>query len=104
MWLIYNIIQLLLLPLFLLAVPLILFLRPAKRGNFIERAGAGLQPVARKVKTPVVWIHALSVGEVLSVFPLVQALRKERPDVVIVFFDHNKRERTRDPKDHPAGY
>jgi 3-deoxy-D-manno-octulosonic-acid transferase len=32
-----------------------------------------------------VWFHALSVGETLSVVPLVEALQEERPDLHIVF-------------------
>lgn len=85
MWLIYNTIQLLLSPLILLALPFVLFLRPSKSKNLFERLGIGLQPVAKTPETPVVWIHALSVGEVVSVFPLVQALRKKHPDMIIVF-------------------
>ena len=85
MWLIYNIIQLFLLPFFVLALPLILLLRPAKSRNFFQRLGIGLIPAAIEPETPVIWIHALSVGEVLSVYPLVQALRRKRPDAVIVF-------------------
>ena len=34
---------------------------------------------------PRVWLHALSVGETLSVVPLVEALQEERPDLHIVF-------------------
>ncbi|MCW7754093.1 hypothetical protein OOT00_08845 [Desulfobotulus sp. H1] len=36
-------------------------------------------------KGPLIWIHALSLGEVLSVFPLVDLLMEKRPDMQIFF-------------------
>ncbi len=45
---------------------------------FAEAAGGGT------ANSPVIWIHALSVGEVTSAMPLVKALRADLEDTVIV--------------------
>src|SRR5512140_860920 len=51
-------------------------------GNFRQRLGLGLPP-AHPADRPV-WIHAVSVGEVLAAKPLCAALRQARPDLPIV--------------------
>jgi 3-deoxy-D-manno-octulosonic-acid transferase len=51
---------------------------PARLG---ERLG---QPSHRRHDGPLVWIHAVSVGESLSVLPLVERLRERRPDVTVL--------------------
>ncbi|MGV8074660.1 MAG: lipid-A-disaccharide synthase [Syntrophobacteraceae bacterium] len=53
------------------------------RSNYLERMGLKLPaplPVADRV-----WIHALSVGETISVVPLVKALKELAPELEIVF-------------------
>ncbi len=86
MILFYNILQLLLAPLFILLFPLYLIGNKGKRKNILRRLGFGLKPPAKEDDHyPTIWIHALSVGEVTSAVPLVQALRSEIPRSNLVF-------------------
>ncbi len=77
MRLLYNLLQLLLAPLFLIIVPFYLICRPEKVSVLSGRLGFGLDLPDRH-DSPVIWIHALSVGEVTSALPLVQQLRAEK--------------------------
>jgi 3-deoxy-D-manno-octulosonic-acid transferase len=45
------------------------------------RLGYGVSPVAGG---PTVWVHAVSVGEVMAAAPLVERLRRTRPEVAVV--------------------
>jgi 3-deoxy-D-manno-octulosonic-acid transferase len=54
-----------------------------KRGSLAGRLGLHL-PLER-ARTPSLWVHALSVGEVLSAVPLVLALRGKYPHIPLVF-------------------
>ena len=90
MILVYNF---LLFFLFLLLLPLIIpvvMIREKYRGRSLERLGLrtpALQQQLSVVRSdgPVIWMHALSVGEVTSALPLVKAIRDDIPQAVIVF-------------------
>ncbi|MBE0585875.1 MAG: hypothetical protein IH612_19200 [Desulfofustis sp.] len=84
MKLLYNTLQLVAAPLLLLYLVLLLLVRPDKRQTLLHRLGRGLpRPVRHSGQ--VIWIHALSVGEVTSALPLIRALRAELPNHTLVF-------------------
>lgn len=56
------------------------------REGIIERFGfIGRDKLARLRSGPVVWVHAVSVGESKAVIPVLKLLKKRRPDVRILF-------------------
>lgn len=83
----YNIFQIIGLILLspLLFVKAIFF--PKYRGRILLRLGFGLEKLTQKLPagTKRIWIHALSVGEVLSAQPLVRELRAAYPDMGLIF-------------------
>ncbi len=78
MIIIYNILQIFLLPILVFA----LFI-PKYRKKLIQQLGikANLPPAPKNGKR--IWIHALSVGEVRSALPLVCGLKKQMPEIEI---------------------
>jgi 3-deoxy-D-manno-octulosonic-acid transferase len=91
MFLLYNILQLVFLPIFTPFITIFVLCSPKYRDRIPARLGFGL---ARKIaaynadnencRQQTIWLHALSVGEVTSVVPLVAALRKKYPDARII--------------------
>jgi len=70
-------------------VPLAL-VKKKYRGRTLQRLGLTLHTCLsecqkQKSAGPVIWIHALSVGEVTSALPLVRGLRQEYRDAVLYF-------------------
>jgi 3-deoxy-D-manno-octulosonic-acid transferase len=86
MTILYNILQLLLLIIFIPFMPVIFLLRKKDWGRIAARFGAGLKPGEKtnggNEKT--IWLHALSVGEVTSALPLLNGLRQTYPQNRIV--------------------
>jgi 3-deoxy-D-manno-octulosonic-acid transferase len=86
MLILYNILQLFLLPFLILLLPFYFLLRPEKLGVILPRLGFGLASVTpRNRGNPTIWIHALSVGEVTSALPLTRAIREEYPHCTLIF-------------------
>lgn len=83
----YNIFQLLGLIVLAPIIVCVIIFKPKYRGRIFKRLGFGLANVLSQIDTSKqrIWIHALSVGEVSSVRSLVQSIRKEFPEAVIIF-------------------
>ncbi len=68
----------------LLAAPVIigvLLAKPRSRPGFLQRMGWGVHPFdVGGSSQPLVWIHAVSLGEVVAVSPLVKALHARHPE------------------------
>lgn len=62
------------------SLPLILL---TKGWRISERLGLRIPAVPRKRKS--IWIHALSVGEVISALPVIRSIKQQYPLAVIVF-------------------
>lgn len=71
-----------------LLIPLVL-LSPKRRKTVLQRLGLtplpGRRPGAELLQSKRIWIHALSVGEVMSALPLVKALKEQFPLTEICF-------------------
>ena len=78
---IYSAILYLLLPFVVLRLFIRSFRNPAYRLRWKERFGY-LQCMEHE--SPLIWIHAVSVGEVRAAKPLVEALRKMYPGLMIM--------------------
>lgn len=66
-------------------LPLIWLFSRKRRANLLQRFGlnTGIEPGRSGKKT--IWVHALSVGEVVSSVPFIKALKKKSPSTEIVF-------------------
>jgi 3-deoxy-D-manno-octulosonic-acid transferase len=69
-------------------IALMLIFSKKRRKTFLYRSGIhalvkGVYPLPHHRKP--IWIHALSVGEVLSATPMVRALKKKFPDTPLIF-------------------
>lgn len=78
MFLIYNLLALLLSPIWLTWM-LVRSRRRAEAPNWTERTGNYLHIKIPKGK-PAIWIHAVSVGEVMAVLPVLRQVRALMPD------------------------
>jgi 3-deoxy-D-manno-octulosonic-acid transferase len=83
----YNIFQIISL---ILVSPLLLvkaIISPKYRGRVLLRLGFGLEKLTQNLPEGEkrIWVHALSVGEVLSAQPLVRELRAAYPDMGLIF-------------------
>lgn len=54
------------------------------RKSLLKRFGASF-PIIQKGKRPLIWIHAVSLGETKAIFPLVKQLKKKLQNAIIVF-------------------
>jgi 3-deoxy-D-manno-octulosonic-acid transferase len=86
MFLLYNIFQLILFPVFAPLFLIAALITPRYRGRILSRLGFGTknsinEPPADQIT---IWIHALSVGEVTSAIPLLHGIRKKHPSGRIV--------------------
>ena len=82
----YNALHYLVLLFFWPLLAIFAYLHPKYRGRIPARFGFGLEKILPEKKAQtVIWIHALSVGEVNSALPLLRVLRQGLPDACIVF-------------------
>ncbi len=91
MFVLYNIVQLVLLAVFLPFITLFILVSPKYRDRIPARLGLGLGRKLAKSRISTnealrqtIWLHALSVGEVTSAVPLVAGLRKAYPQSRII--------------------
>lgn len=87
----YNILLIIIGIFFFPLLLLITLSRKKYRGRTLERLGLNIGKrasnsveTASAAKRPVIWIHALSVGEVTSALPLIKSLRTEMAEAVLV--------------------
>ena len=77
----YNLLQILVFPFFLVYLLYRKFSGKKIFGSFKHRIG--LVPKAAQSAGPTIWIHAVSVGEVLSVQYFIFQLKKQKPNLII---------------------
>jgi 3-deoxy-D-manno-octulosonic-acid transferase len=66
-------------------LPFIYFFSKKRRANMLSRFGIRTGFKSRQTGKKRIWIHALSVGEVISAVPFVSALKDQFKDLDIVF-------------------
>lgn len=86
MFVLYNLLQILFLPIALPFIALFLFFSQKYRDRIPARLGHGLyrKITSKQSQAPRFWIHALSVGEVTSALPLITGLRNRYRDAIII--------------------
>lgn len=91
MFVLYNILQLVFLPVFLPFIIIFVLCSSKYRNRIPARLGIGLgKKIAKSTiakgdsSIQTIWLHALSVGEVTSAVPLITGLRKTYPESRIV--------------------
>jgi 3-deoxy-D-manno-octulosonic-acid transferase len=85
MMMIYTLLMNFFMAVFVLSLPLIYLFSEKRRANLLLRFGFGTAWRVKKPGEKRLWIHALSVGEVRSVGPLVKALKDQYGQVSIIF-------------------
>jgi len=83
-WL-YNVLWLLAFPGVLGYLVLRSLLSGKYRRNLFPRLGLGLRDRVKTINRGVIWVHALSVGEVLSAVSLLYSLRDQFPEYELFF-------------------
>lgn len=78
--LLYSAVFLLLTPFVVLRLLLRSMRAPAYRRRVLERFALQRQPAAREQGRPLIWIHAVSVGETVAAAPLVKTLQHDYPN------------------------
>lgn len=86
MFILYNVLQLIFIFIFLPFILLKIAFTPKYRQRALSRLGLRLPSMdAVDDPGPRIWIHALSVGEVMSSIALVREMRRRFPDWVIIY-------------------
>jgi len=84
----YFIYDIIFIVLFILYLPFLIvkILKGKYRKGFWQRFGFIPGDELKKISTkPVIWIHAVSVGETVAASPVVQEIKRKYPDYAIVF-------------------
>ncbi len=84
----YTLFSTVLFVIFLPVILLVTLLKNKYRGKTLQRLGLTLGkqlPQDRLGGAPVIWVHALSVGEVTSALPLISGLRRRYPGSLLYF-------------------
>lgn len=87
---VYNLLQLILLPLLSPLLVLLVLCKAKYRYRTASRLGLGLsrtlaaQGTSSGRRGPVFWIHALSIGETTSAIPLMEGIRRTKPQAILL--------------------